>query len=209
MDISQEDRVKRNLQDLLNPATLDQDRVLVKGTQSEEPGITHTHSSNKDAHRQAKQFDTIYNSTRSKDVTIHLDFDIFNDLDEELEEFNRLGRLGDFGTAESFFNQHLKAHVTSPWVFVQYAEMLLVKGDYKSFHQLDPGPIFHRLRTREILDNSDDLAVLELNWRLLNAVALSYSRHELRPIQDELRELRAILPVPENIGSTEVSRTAS
>lgn len=37
-------------------------------------------------------FDAIYNSIHSKDVTVHLELDIFSDLDNELEEFNRLVR---------------------------------------------------------------------------------------------------------------------
>ncbi|RKK29936.1 hypothetical protein BFJ65_g1843 [Fusarium oxysporum f. sp. cepae] len=40
--------------------------------------------------------DAIYNSIHSKDVTVHLELDIVSDLDDELEEFNRLVRQGWF-----------------------------------------------------------------------------------------------------------------
>ncbi|KAF5012767.1 hypothetical protein FDECE_1187 [Fusarium decemcellulare] len=146
------------------------------------------------------RFDAIYNPTHSKDVTVHLEFDVVSDLDDEVEEFNRLVRQGDFANAKSFFDEHLVAHSAHPWIFVQYAEMLFEMGDYKSFQELNPQPVFQPLRS----DASDSLKLLERNWRLLKALSLCYSQYELHPITDELDRQHGILPVPENIGSTEI-----
>ncbi|KAF5024852.1 hypothetical protein F66182_3091 [Fusarium sp. NRRL 66182] len=93
------------------------------------------------------QYDAAYNSTRPKDVTLHLEFDIVSDLDDQLEELNCLMRRGDFANADNFFSQHLAAHDSHPWVFVQHAEMLLEMGDFKSFHELDPGRAFLSLES--------------------------------------------------------------
>ncbi|KAH7127743.1 hypothetical protein B0J13DRAFT_141223 [Dactylonectria estremocensis] len=150
------------------------------------------------------QFDTVYNSIHSKNITVQLEFDIVNDLDEELEEFNGLVRRGDFRSAKSFFNDNLVGHIAEPWIFIQYAEMLLDMGDYKSFYQLNPEPVFRQFHFSSGSDESHALAMLELNWRLLKAVALSYSQHELQPILDEICHPRELLPMRENIESTEV-----
>ncbi|KAH7176738.1 hypothetical protein EDB81DRAFT_49620 [Dactylonectria macrodidyma] len=150
------------------------------------------------------QFDTVYNSIHSKDVTVRLEYDMVSDLDEELEEFNGLVRRGDFRNAKSFFNDNLVAHIADPWIFIQYAEMLLDMGDYKSFHQLNPEPVFRQFQFTGESDESHALATLELNWRLLKAVALSHSQHELQPILDEICHPRELLPMRENIESTEI-----
>lgn len=152
-------------------------------------------------------FDTVLNSTNSnsKNVTVHLEFDLSHDLDDELEEFNKFLRRGDFSTAEAYFDQHLNADINNPWVFIQYADMLLKKGDYRSFHQLNSESIFLRLRQSGSDDECDALAMLKLNWALLKAVALTRSQHEIKPICDQGWQLRSVLPASRNMGSTEVS----
>lgn len=91
-------------------------------------------------------FDLICNPGCTRDVAVYLDFEVFNDLDDELEEFNQHMRLGQFGTAKSFFQEHLVTYVANPWVFVQYAEMLFQMGDYKS---LPSSPFLTKTGVRE------------------------------------------------------------
>ncbi|KAJ3546128.1 hypothetical protein NM208_g2148 [Fusarium decemcellulare] len=146
------------------------------------------------------RFDAVYNPTHSKDITVHLEFDVVSDLDDEVEQFNRLVRQGDFANAKSFFDDHLVAHSAHPWIFVQYAEMLLEMGDYKSFQELNPQPVFQPLQS----DASDSLKELERNWRLLKTLSLCYTQYKLHPITDELNRQDDIIPVPENMGSTEI-----
>lgn len=152
-------------------------------------------------------FDTICHPSSSKNVSVHLDFDLFLDLDDELEEFNQLSRLGDFSRAERYFDRYLKAESVNPWVFIQYADMLLEKGDYKSFQQLNAEPIFGQAQSNGISEVSDAFLKLELNWLLLNAVALSYCQHKVQPIPDGVKRLGNFLPASKDMGTTEVSAT--
>lgn len=152
-------------------------------------------------------FDTICHPASSKNVSVHLDFDLFLDLDDELEEFNQLSRRGDFSGAERYFDLYLKAESANPWVFIQYAEMLLEKGDYKSFQQLNAEPIFGQAQSNGRSDALDAFGTLELNWVLLNAVALSYCQHEIQPILDGVSRLGKVLPASKDMGTTEVSAT--
>ncbi|KAF4449992.1 hypothetical protein FALBO_16552 [Fusarium albosuccineum] len=86
------------------------------------------------------RFDAVYNPTHAKDVTVHLEFDVVSDLDDEVEEFNRLVRQGDFAHAKSFFDDRLVAHSAHPWIFVQYAEMLLEMDELNRQDDIIPVP---------------------------------------------------------------------
>lgn len=87
-------------------------------------------------------FQTIYDVTSSRDVTVHLDFPVFADYEEEVEDFSRLRRLGQFEAAKILFKKAFEGHLKNPYMLVQYAEMLLDMGDYKSFDLLDGKPAF-------------------------------------------------------------------
>lgn len=71
-----------------------------------------------------------------KDTTIHLEHDVIEDLEPELDEFSRLSRLGNFHAANQFFQANLEEYVDNPYIFVQYANMLLEMGDYKNLKAL-------------------------------------------------------------------------
>ncbi|RMJ15860.1 hypothetical protein CDV36_004446 [Fusarium kuroshium] len=149
-------------------------------------------------------FDTICSPGRTRDVAVQLRFEVYDDLDEELEIFNRLVRRGEFEEAKTFFDEHLLAHISNPWVFVQYAEMLLEMGDYNSILQLDPEPVFRFLRFCGQGEDFEAMRKLEINWRLLKASCLCRSQHELQPVLDEACLPSEIIPVSEKLGSTEV-----
>lgn len=59
-------------------------------------------------------FQAVYNSSNARDVTIHVEFEVIEDLDEELEEFSRLTRMGNFREAKSFFNENLRTFINKP-----------------------------------------------------------------------------------------------
>ncbi|KAH8891714.1 hypothetical protein GQ53DRAFT_765218 [Thozetella sp. PMI_491] len=73
---------------------------------------------------------------------IHLELPITDDLDQELEDFARLRRLGHFKAAKEIFKNSLEEHLGKPYVFIQYAEMLFEMGDYKSLRSLNPEALF-------------------------------------------------------------------
>ncbi|KAI8712670.1 hypothetical protein NCS52_01365700 [Fusarium sp. LHS14.1] len=150
------------------------------------------------------KFDAICNPGHTKDIAVQLHFEVYDDLDDELEVFNRLVRRGEFGNAKAFFDEHLLAHISSPWVFVQYAEMLLEMGDYNSILQLDPESVFRSLQLGHKSEDFEAMKKLETNWRLLKASCLCRSQHQLQPVLDEVCPPKEIIPVSEKLGSTEV-----
>lgn len=88
------------------------------------------------------QFQATCDVKFGRDFTVHLDFPVFEDYDKQLENLNYLRRLGRFHTAKEHVKNFLRDQLSHPYVFVQYADLLLDMGDYKSFEQLDPSLAF-------------------------------------------------------------------
>lgn len=109
--------------------------------------------------------DFTYNPIRRKDITIHLNLDIQEDLSISLETLSRLSRLGDFKNAKTHFDLELKEHLDKPYVFVQWAATLLNQGDYKSIAELDVTSMQH-LESKAMNDN--DTKLFLTYWRLIN-----------------------------------------
>jgi len=148
-------------------------------------------------------FETSYTSVDQRDVTVHLEIDVIHDIGEELEEFNRYTRIGDFRTAKVFFQNRLKSHMQDPLVFVLYAEMLLQMCDYKSLSLLEPGPGFQPQASDPIPDRSN-WQTLALNWRLTRAVGLTHSQFELSRVWDALGPRLDVFPISGEVNSTGV-----
>lgn len=77
-----------------------------------------------------------------QDMTVHLNLPTTDDIGLELEEFSILRRLGNFKAAKAYFKERLGTHRRKPYVFVQYAQMLLDAGDYKALGRLRPEAVF-------------------------------------------------------------------
>ncbi|KAI3316724.1 hypothetical protein HD806DRAFT_516885 [Xylariaceae sp. AK1471] len=92
-----------------------------------------------------RHVDGVWDPAQSRDLTVHLKMNIQEDLDEILEEFCCLQRLGDFNSARSYFEANLEGHVEQPYVLVQYGEMLLEQGDYLSIANLGPINPYHQV----------------------------------------------------------------
>lgn len=152
--------------------------------------------------------DGVYNSADARDLTVHLELDLFRDVDEELEEFNRLARMGNFSAADSFFESYLREHMSSdPSIFVQYAEMLLAKEDFKSLLLLDSDSMFGRrgVTDRKHPEKSEYKEPLEMNWLLVRAMALFHSQHELHKVWSGIKKPLQGFSKTSGIGSTEAS----
>jgi hypothetical protein len=98
---------------------------------------------------------------QAKNVAVELELEIVDDLEDELEEFNRLRRMGRFNEARKFFQERLDMHLSNPYVLVQYAEMLLSQGDYGAFDAVVSQDI------RADLLDSHQYRYLKLYWRVL------------------------------------------
>lgn len=125
------------------------------------------------------------------------------DIDEELEEFSRLTYMGNFREAKSFFHENLRTFIDTPYVFVEYAEMLLSQGDYKSIQLLDDSRVFPDINHGKDV-NDTHLQALHHNWLLIQATSLCYTQYEQKPIRDKLPHM----PLPtgkfNDLGYTEV-----
>lgn len=62
------------------------------------------------------------------DSTIH----IIQDVEEDLEEYTRLTRIGHFGDASKFFRETLHRHLGCFAVLAEHCNALIYQGDYKS-----------------------------------------------------------------------------
>ncbi|KAL2860016.1 hypothetical protein BJX68DRAFT_260987 [Aspergillus pseudodeflectus] len=118
---------------------------------------------------------TILNPAISKDVTVHFDMDVTDDVGCLLEEFSRLKRLGDFQAAAQYFDENLGGFTDVVPVVIEYADMLVEQGAYQRLEDfLRP---HHQLlqRIRKVgLDFTDEeryTFLYRLNLRLLNAYA--------------------------------------
>ncbi|KAI0376268.1 hypothetical protein F5Y04DRAFT_292820 [Hypomontagnella monticulosa] len=111
-----------------------------------------------------QNIDGFWDPHNAVDVIVHLKMSFQEDLDEILEEFSRLRRLGDFASARSFFAEHLHDHLHMPYVLVEYAEMLLEQGDYNTFSEIDDKTMYNA--GGNIMDNHyGDL--LRSYWELI------------------------------------------
>lgn len=113
----------------------------------------------------SEAIDFIYNPLRKKDVTVHLDLDVQEDLDISLERLSRFSRLGDFKNAKAHFDLELKEHLDKPYVLAQWTATLLEQGDYKSIAGLDPAPI-QGLESKSMNDNGTKIFLTY--WRLMH-----------------------------------------
>lgn len=118
-----------------------------------------------------RKIDGVYNGFHSNDLTVHLDLDVQDDLDDSLEEFSRLCRFGDFASASQFFAANLQSYLSNPYVLVHYAEMLVQQGEYQSIMRLDDSPVQH---LNSQMTGQEEGSILRDYWELLKVLAASY-----------------------------------
>lgn len=95
------------------------------------------------------QFQNTCDVNAGRDFTIHFDFPVFEDYDQQFEALSYLRRLGQFQAAREYVKAVFWDQLSHPYVFIQYAELLLDMGDYKSFEHLDPSiPFGEQQNTR-------------------------------------------------------------
>lgn len=79
----------------------------------------------------------VWNPNQTTDLTVHLTYDVIEDLGDELEEFSRLCQIGSFKDARAFFTNQFEKHMSNPYVYVHYMEMLLEQGNYAAVEELE------------------------------------------------------------------------
>ncbi|QKX54154.1 uncharacterized protein TRUGW13939_01238 [Talaromyces rugulosus] len=84
-----------------------------------------------------QDFEAVLATSKTKDVTVHVELSIAEDLDGLLETFCRLKRLGHFLAAEQYFKENLQRYLEVPPVMIEYADMLLEQGNYNAINQLN------------------------------------------------------------------------
>ncbi|KAL7627464.1 hypothetical protein AAE478_001657 [Parahypoxylon ruwenzoriense] len=154
----------------------------------------------------------IWDPSHNADITVHLKMSIQEDLDESLEEFCRLQRLGDFASARKFFMENLRDHIEKPYVFIAYAEMLLEQGDYHTLSEIDGDATLKRSRR---LKHGGDEDLLMTYWKLIQ-VFVAYHKPGSRPFRQSyivlkaLNDLRTTMhPDDRDVSSTEARKSDS
>jgi hypothetical protein len=156
------------------------------------------------AHGNPPGFETTYTSSDHKDVTVHLEADVFPDIDGELELLNRMMRLGNFKGAKEFFDAHLKQYSNHPAVFVNYAEVLLEMDDFKAVLALDDSSVDFE-SSSDGSGDALDWQTLENEWKFIQAIAFNVSQSRTDVIMRLVAHLLdGIIPVTENLSSTGV-----
>lgn len=84
----------------------------------------------------------VLNGNDPRDITVHFDLLMIDDIEIELEEFAILRRLENFKAAKSYFKEKLGDYRKVPYVFVQYAQILLDSGDFEALSRLRPEVVF-------------------------------------------------------------------
>ncbi|KAI1776928.1 hypothetical protein F4818DRAFT_363487 [Hypoxylon cercidicola] len=113
---------------------------------------------------QERKVDGIWDPNNTRDLTVHLKLPVQEDLEEDLEEFCRLQRLGDFTSARKFFDSNLQDHLNKPYILIGYAEMLLEQGDYNTFAKINGSAISST--GSDIRDKPDGVLLLWY-WELM------------------------------------------
>ncbi|KAI0186870.1 hypothetical protein EV127DRAFT_164858 [Xylaria flabelliformis] len=115
-----------------------------------------------------KQVNGITDPSRNTNVTIHLELELYDDLDERLEQLAYLSRLGHFDAARAFFSENLQDQTDKPYVSIQYGELLLAQGDYKTLEQQNG------LIDGHYNSENDDIILLWCYWNMMQYYAVSH-----------------------------------
>ncbi|TLD33393.1 hypothetical protein PspLS_01575 [Pyricularia sp. CBS 133598] len=196
------------------------DRETGPGLRSDYPVRIHMKPDEEQEHQ------TACNPDQPVNVHVHLQIPITLDLDEELGELARLRRVGDFRAAKTFFSSSkLAEHIGNPYVFVQYAELLLAMEDYNTIKLLQPPPNFgvsmeeegiqwarreKRLNTDNsenlwlYSDPSDEQSLLIWNWILIKTLVWIHAEDYVFDLTRCLRSAFYYLEFGDDLGSTEV-----
>lgn len=128
--------------------------------------------------------DGVWTTGQSKDVTIHLDFDVQDDIEDVLEGFSYWHQIGSFKNARLYFTEELKEHMSNAYVLVHYMEMLLDQGHYLAVKPLCQS-IIHFL---ELSDSSGGLNAdnefLKVYAELVAAFAASHGPCQIENLAD-------------------------
>lgn len=122
-----------------------------------------------------------------KDITLHFEMTIEDDVQGCLEELARLKRLGWFKEALEYFDLNLKVHLDLPLVTIEYADLLVEQGAHNRLRELLNSKQLQPPRKSKIISGfSNDVNLYAAHFALLRRVSdfafASVSRDEL-PIE--------------------------
>ncbi|KAF4865432.1 hypothetical protein CGCSCA2_v001449 [Colletotrichum siamense] len=140
-----------------------------------------------------------------RDITLHLDMDVTEDIEEELEQFSKLRRIGHFNEAKRYFEEHLENCIDNAYVLDQYGQFLLEISDIHTLTKLareyPPGNVekvasanWFLVCERALQLNDDvcpqdklqqapDLRKLLTNWPKLDSTELQCLINDLRVVK--------------------------
>ncbi|KAF4422808.1 hypothetical protein CFRS1_v000790 [Colletotrichum fructicola] len=134
--------------------------------------------------------------------------DMTEDVEEELEEFSRLRRIGHFKAARRYFEEHLESCIENAYVLDQYSQFLLEISDVHTLTKLareypagdgqkavSANWVFSCKRALQFDDDAcaqnvwrktPDLRKLLRNWPKLNSTELQCLTNNLRVVKSSL-----------------------
>ena len=113
-------------------------------------------------------------------MTLHVELEARDYIDADLEEFSRLCRLGKYADAKKYFTENLGHQRQNLYALVQYAQMMLDSGDYKSLDALEPP--HQRVASRQG-------HILQSNWKAVkNAGSFRTKGHFSQDYLDDLND---------------------
>jgi hypothetical protein len=141
---------------------------------------------------------TILNPDTSKDVTLHFDMDVTDDVGYLLEEFSRLKRLGNFQAAALYFDEHLRDFDDVLPVVIEYADMLVEQGAYQQLKDfLQPhNQVLQRTTKmiRNITEEERETLLYKANLQLIDAFASMHLTGNMDKPHDMVREVAKTAP---------------
>ncbi|KAI1148319.1 hypothetical protein F4825DRAFT_454571 [Nemania diffusa] len=98
-----------------------------------------------------------------------MDLEIHDDLDDKLEQLAYLSRLGHFNAAREFFDENLQDRIGSPYVHMQYAELLLSQGDYRTLEMQT-----NLIEWNDWPEDMGDMTLLRCYWDMMQQYAIGH-----------------------------------
>lgn len=173
----------------------------------EKPPLPPTTESSKS--KSSWKADGVCYAGEAKDVTVHLELGLRDDLTDELEELWRLARLGHFRAAREYFAERLEPYSNHPFVLVEYADILFRQGDFDSLSRLvsEPLPNPGATSTNPRID-----VALNRQWSMTKIYTIAHGRDapitlsDVECVQETLRDLASAVSEKDRpISSTDVS----
>jgi hypothetical protein len=109
-----------------------------EGSVEHEVGATYSETEDEFSHVHSPEMypDHVVYPDKLQSITTHFALEPAPDIEQELESFSRLWRLGHFSSAKAYFAENLSEFENQPYVLIQWAQFLVAAGDFRMLREL-------------------------------------------------------------------------